>query len=356
MNISQFGKGERRTRIGYKDRQKREAFIQMTHVGDALNLHGAVVQRAKELFAGFRNDREQVQQFKGVLAACLCEAFEQLSQDGKQMLKRSAVELDDYGTDSTEEDDTEKMSSSGDIVRKRKKLNFRANRRSELHSSSFAGKGGLLLNNIPTEKNLIEQNHSKMKENNGNILSKVGTNKYNKSNYGESQNKPVSSWDLDECRLWLFKASQSIVSKWIEEEITMADVTIPKCKDELEGELVGHTLTLCNMLENELNNVDVKVTDKSVIKGRPLGITWQRSHDRRPGGRRTAGQLLMLKTSKKLGTAIGNIRAGEAFHREIRAMLGREETQKTKDRSVEATQQRMNQMRRKKWLQKRLES
>jgi transcription initiation factor TFIIIB Brf1 subunit/transcription initiation factor TFIIB len=67
LNVSQFGKTDRRTRVGYKDKQKKDAFIQMAHVGDALNLHEAVVQRAKELFAGFRDDRELVQQFKGVI-------------------------------------------------------------------------------------------------------------------------------------------------------------------------------------------------------------------------------------------------------------------------------------------------
>ena len=30
LNISQFGKTDRRTRIGYKDRQKKDAFISMT--------------------------------------------------------------------------------------------------------------------------------------------------------------------------------------------------------------------------------------------------------------------------------------------------------------------------------------
>lgn len=67
LNVSQFGKTDRRTRVGYKDKQKKGAFVQMTHVGDALSLHEAVVQRAKELFAGFRDDRELVQQFKGVI-------------------------------------------------------------------------------------------------------------------------------------------------------------------------------------------------------------------------------------------------------------------------------------------------
>ena len=63
----------------YKDRQKREAVIEMKHVVDALSLHNAVFERAKELFAGFRDDRELVQQFKGVLASCLCLSFDQLS-------------------------------------------------------------------------------------------------------------------------------------------------------------------------------------------------------------------------------------------------------------------------------------
>merc|ERR1719464_1375743 len=94
MNISQFGKEEKKTRVGYKDQQKRDAFYQMVHAGDALGLHEAVVQRAKELFAGFRDDRELVQQFKGVIAACLSEAFDQLSRDGRQLLKKKAGEAD----------------------------------------------------------------------------------------------------------------------------------------------------------------------------------------------------------------------------------------------------------------------
>ena len=134
MNLSQFGKqaGERRTRVGYKDRQKRDAFHQMTHVGDALNLHEAVVQRAKEIFAGFRDDRELVQQFKGVIAACLCEAFDQLSRDGHRLLK-------------LREQDTKALLEN----------NKRANRRNELHHATMAGKGGLLLDfsHVPGAEN-----------------------------------------------------------------------------------------------------------------------------------------------------------------------------------------------------------
>ena len=48
----------------------------MVHAGDALGLHEVVVQRAKELFAAFHEDRELVQQFKGVIATCLSELFD----------------------------------------------------------------------------------------------------------------------------------------------------------------------------------------------------------------------------------------------------------------------------------------
>lgn len=129
MNISQFGKDEKKTRIGYKDRQKKDAFYQMAHAGDALGLHEAVVQRAKELFAGFRDDREMVQQFKGVLAACLCEAFDQLSRDGRRILKRRAGEVDDGNAGKEGEDDEGQA----------KVLNARASRRNDLHSASLAG-------------------------------------------------------------------------------------------------------------------------------------------------------------------------------------------------------------------------
>lgn len=125
MNISQFGKDEKKTRIGYKDKQKKDAFHQMVHAGDALGLHEAVVQRAKELFAGFRDDREMVQQFKGVLAACLSEAFDELSRDGKQILKKRAGEVDGRGVKEDE----------GPVI-----MHARASRRNDLHSASLAGR------------------------------------------------------------------------------------------------------------------------------------------------------------------------------------------------------------------------
>ena len=43
---------------------------------------------------GFRDDRELVQQFKGVLAACLCEAFEQLSAEGRHLTRQQQQQAD----------------------------------------------------------------------------------------------------------------------------------------------------------------------------------------------------------------------------------------------------------------------
>ena len=43
---------------------------------------------------GFRDDRELVQQLRGILAACLCEAFEQLSAEGKHLLRRQQQMFD----------------------------------------------------------------------------------------------------------------------------------------------------------------------------------------------------------------------------------------------------------------------
>ena len=68
-----------------------------------------------------------VQQFKGVLAACLCEAFDQLSKDGRQILKKRAGEAGG-GKVSKEEEESSKI------------MHARASKRNELHSASLAGK------------------------------------------------------------------------------------------------------------------------------------------------------------------------------------------------------------------------
>jgi hypothetical protein len=344
MNISQFGKEEKKTRVGYKDRQKKEAFVQMTHIADALSLHQAVLQRAKELFAGFRDDRELVQQFKGVLAACLCEAFDQLSKEGQQILKVKAGE--------------EKTAAAGkdkpgvpSIVASAQSLNARASKRSELHRSSLAGKNGVFLDTEKKETSSADQPTS------------------------EVERKPLSSWSLDDTRSWLLEASRTIAKQWHK--------TSPKgTLAEIEGLLVQHTLTLCSKLEEEITKGGKKgsLNRQKVVTPRvqmgTLGIKWQHKHERGSGGAggvgnsgrgygkasqvkpsgRSAGQILILKTAKKLSEAVGNAKAGEAFHRELSALRSRQEALKKKQRSDVVSAQRLNQMKRKPWLQMRVES
>jgi len=366
MNISQFGKGERKTRVGYKDKQKRDAFIQMAHVGDALNLHEAVVQRSKELFAGFRDDRELVQQFKGVIAACLCEAFDQLSRDGQKILKQ--IESD---TNVVVEEDPENNGQPS---------NSRASRRNELHSAKMAGKGGLLLDFAAVSK----ENGAKVKQEkaNGAAAAVPGT----VSTTIEA--KPAPSWDLDDCRSWLCKTSQIIAQNWENERNKDPNAkNIPEgTKEELEGKLVEHALSLCDQLEAELtgqNNGSTSARNKRVVTPRVQGmgnlsIRWQHSHERGSGGKggvgnsgrstlgtkagerlkkeRTAGQVLILKTAKRLCSMVNDPIVGSAFHKEVRALVGRQEARKRKELRDEAARQRLQQMQRKPWLQAKAEA
>jgi hypothetical protein len=328
LNISQFGKGDRRTRTGYKDKQKRDAFYQMTHCGDALNLHQAVVQRAKEIFAGFRDDRELVQQFKGVIAACLCVAFDQLSSDGKQILKQK------------QEAPQESFA------------NPRANRRNELHHANLAGKGGLLLDFAAVKK---EEDQ---------VLSSVGQ-------------KPAATWDLDDCRSWLMEASRSIANQWIQDRkndvLDIPDGT----QEELEGRLAEHAIALNDALEAEWKQQQNKHDAGSTGSGRvvtprvsdmtKLGIKWQHAHERGSGGKggvggsgihtqkagRSAGQILLLKTAQKLGVILKDPFAGQAIHKELRSLVNKQDAQKRKLHLEETSRQRFSQMKRKPWLQAR---
>ena len=337
LNISNMATGnnnkERRTRIGYKDGQKKEAFVQMTHVGDALHLHDAVVQRGKELFAGFRDNRELVQSFKGVLAACLVLAFEQLSNEGLQIMR------------ARQQQDAAQL------------LNSRANRRNELHNVSLAGKGGLLLD-----------------------FSKIES-KEKTTATSSLDAKPASTWDLDDCRSWLLESSRSISQRWMEDR--KVGKRVPEgTEEELEGKLVEHTMTLCDQLEVELkakNKVGLhnrnKIKTPRVRDMAHLGIKWQHSHERGSGGKggvggsgravtgikpgehagRTAGQILILKTAKKLGLILKDPISGQAFHQELRALVGRQDARKIKDQREAAARQRFQQMKRKPWLQARAE-
>lgn len=294
--------------------------MQMAHVGDALHLHEAVIQRSKELFAGFRDDRELVQQFKGVIAACMCVAFEQLSKDGLQIMKARQAQ------------DSEALFSS------------RANRRNELHNASMAGKGGTQLD-----------------------MSKVDGEKPTTST-GSIEHKPATTWDMDDCRSWLLDASKKIAEQWLAARKQGS-------KEELEGQLVEHSFTLCDQLEKELKSRDATTEKKSITPRvsnmASLSIKWQHAHERGSGGKggvgnsgravtgkkpgeqagRTAGQILILKTAKKLGAMLNDSVSGDAFHKELRSLVERQNEKKRKELREEASRQRLGQMNRKPWLQ-----
>jgi len=201
------------------------------------------------------------------------------------------------------------------------------------------------------------------------------------------ENKPTCSWNLDDCRLWLLDASRTIAQQWsklpVDDKIFTANI------NESEGRLVRHSLTICDLLETELISLSMqgsKKIRKKLLTPRvremgQLEIKWQQSnnygHDKKTtrknisnsksslnlesgdkclGRRKTAGQILIMKTAKKLGEAIDDIVVGEAFHRELRALLCRQELKKKEKKRKEATVMRFRQMKRKPWLHARVQA
>lgn len=66
---------------------------------------------------------------------------------------------------------------------------------------------------------------------------------------------------------------------------------------------------------------------------------------------RRPGQILLLQSARKLGEVLQDPLAGESFHRELRALVGRQKARKDKELRDEASRQRLQQMKRKPWLQ-----
>ena len=394
LNVSSFGNSkdsQGRTRTGYKDKQKKQAFVQMNHVGDALNLHEAMVQRAKEIFAGFRDDRELLHQLKGVIAACLCEAFDQLTQDGRKILQQQetgTVEADELKAKDSEAQSENAAKKAA--IAKTISTNRRAAKRAELHKASMAGKGGLFLD--------FSEVQSKVKSEDTAAKSSAGAAATSPTTSSRFETMPVSTWDLEDCRSWLLEASRSIAQSWVDERdalpgadgnagsngngssIPTAKKNFPKgSRDEIEGKLVENSITLCEFLEGQINKSSAATagaTSKRVITPRvqdmsKLGIRWQHAHERGSGGKggvgnsgnfkkraaaavassRRAGQIMILQSATKLGDILKDPLAGESFHRELRALVGRQKARKDKELRDEATRQRLIQMKRKPWLQ-----
>jgi len=311
---------------------------------------------------GFRDDRELVQQFKGVLAACLCEAFEQLSAEGKHLTRQQQQQQD-------QQNQRQNDGTANNAEEEQQPLSARASRRNELHHATLAGKGGLMLNNNNNSTGAADAVAA------GEERAPTGLGASTVTD-DQGHEKPAAAWDLEDCRSWLLEASRSIAQSWDAERkknpsSALSQIIPAVPLGELEGRLVEHSITLCEQLEAELQSrssgnggnsrrngvVTPRVTDMT-----KLGIKWQHAHERGSGGRggaagrgRTAGQVLLLKTARKLGTILKDELAGDAFHRELRAVIGRQEELKRKGLREEATRQRLTQMQRKPWLQARVQ-
>ncbi|GBG27987.1 Transcription initiation factor IIB [Hondaea fermentalgiana] len=85
-NMTASATDMQRTRIGYKDQQKKKVFMLIDDVGASLHLHEKVVQYAQGLFATYRDALEQVQQRDAVTAACLILALREVTRDGGNAL------------------------------------------------------------------------------------------------------------------------------------------------------------------------------------------------------------------------------------------------------------------------------
>jgi hypothetical protein len=91
MNLSQHDSDERRTRVGYKDVMKLEAFATMLSVADSCEISDNVVARAKQLFADLRDDVEAVRQKNAVIAACLVLASRSVARERERNARAAAA-------------------------------------------------------------------------------------------------------------------------------------------------------------------------------------------------------------------------------------------------------------------------
>jgi hypothetical protein len=66
---------DQRTRTGYRDHQKMAMFDKMSEVRDALQLHDTVLERAKQIFARYRDKEEQITKPYEHVAACMLVAY-----------------------------------------------------------------------------------------------------------------------------------------------------------------------------------------------------------------------------------------------------------------------------------------
>lgn len=94
MGLSNIGQQTKGTRQGFKDEEKLKAFRIMDEAAISVGVHDLVTQRAKSLFAAYRDYKEAVQDRDGVVAACMIAAFYEtvLLETNKTSLKQEDLE------------------------------------------------------------------------------------------------------------------------------------------------------------------------------------------------------------------------------------------------------------------------
>lgn len=82
MDLSNLGKeGRAATRTGYKTNHKFKAFRMMSDLAIEHHIHEAVIERAKQEFARYREVKESILQFEGTVVGCIVLSYLELSQD-----------------------------------------------------------------------------------------------------------------------------------------------------------------------------------------------------------------------------------------------------------------------------------
>lgn len=64
--------------MGYKTKHKKRAFELIDHMAANFGIHHQVIMRARQEFSRYRDVRETIQQFEGVVAACIVIAFREI--------------------------------------------------------------------------------------------------------------------------------------------------------------------------------------------------------------------------------------------------------------------------------------
>lgn len=85
-----------------------------------------------------------------------------------------------------------------------------------------------------------------------------------------------------------------------------------------------------------------------------LQIRWQKLDSYNGTKTKSAGQLLILKSVKKLAQITSDEKSAAVFHKELRSILTHQSKRKRNASSAELEEQRLAQMKRKPWLQTKL--